>query len=135
VEDTIDVATSSEDVSTAKPSPDLVRLALERSGVGPDEAVMVGDSVWDVKAAAAANVACVGVLSGGISADVLREAGAAAVYSDVGELLASLDQSLLGEADQGVRRSDAGAPAQRADDERDDGEHEKNEANPEQPVD
>jgi HAD superfamily hydrolase (TIGR01509 family) len=95
VEDSIAVVTSANDVETAKPAPDIVEVALERADVAPDAAIMVGDSVWDVKAAARAGVRCVGVLSGGISEAELRDAGAVAVYPDVAALLAGLDASPL----------------------------------------
>jgi HAD superfamily hydrolase (TIGR01509 family) len=98
IEDAVDVVTSSEDVDTAKPAPDIVQVALERAGVPASDAVMVGDSVWDMKAAIDAGVMCVGVLSGGVSADELRDAGATAVYSDVAELLAQLDSSVFSSA-------------------------------------
>jgi phosphoglycolate phosphatase-like HAD superfamily hydrolase len=64
--------------------------------VEPDRAVMVGDTVYDVRAASAAGVACIGVLVGGIGELELREAGAAAVYGNVAELLADLDASPVG---------------------------------------
>jgi phosphoglycolate phosphatase-like HAD superfamily hydrolase len=51
-----------------------------------------------MKAAMAAGVMCVGVLSGGVSADELRDAGATAAYSDVAELLAQLDDSVFSTA-------------------------------------
>jgi HAD superfamily hydrolase (TIGR01509 family) len=96
VEESVDVVTSSEDVDTAKPSPAIVKVALERSKVQPNEALMIGDSAWDVESARRAGVASIGVLSGGISAGELRAAGADEVYSDVADLLAHLDDSLLG---------------------------------------
>ena len=46
----VDGWTTSADVENTKPAPDLVEAALEKAG-GDDPAVMVGDSVWDVKAA------------------------------------------------------------------------------------
>jgi HAD superfamily hydrolase (TIGR01509 family) len=95
IEDSISVVTSSEDVSTAKPAPDIVQVALSKADVESDEAIMVGDSVWDVKAAAAAGVACIGVRSGGVSEAELRDAGAIAVYDDVADLLAKLSSSPL----------------------------------------
>jgi HAD superfamily hydrolase (TIGR01509 family) len=98
IEDAVDVVTSSDDVDMAKPSPDVIQVALERAGVPASDAVMVGDSVWDMKAAMAAGVMCVGVLSGGVSADELRDAGATAAYSDVAELLAQLDDSVFSTA-------------------------------------
>lgn len=98
IEDAVDVVTSSEDVDTAKPDPGIVQVALERASVRPGEAVMIGDSVWDMQAAGRAGVACIGVLSGGISRNELRDAGASAVYDDVEDLLRHLDGSLLDNA-------------------------------------
>ncbi|RFA08872.1 HAD family hydrolase [Subtercola boreus] len=94
-EDSLHAVTSADDVETAKPEPDVVRVALERAGVDASRAVMVGDTVWDVEAAARAGVSCIGVLSGGIGAAALREAGAVAVYDDVAALLAGFDESPL----------------------------------------
>jgi phosphoglycolate phosphatase-like HAD superfamily hydrolase len=102
VEDAIDVVTSADDVDTAKPAPEIVEVALERSAVEAADAVMIGDTVWDVKAAKRAGVSCIGLLSGGISEDELRTAGAAAVYSDVSDLLDHLDQSPLGTPREGI---------------------------------
>jgi HAD superfamily hydrolase (TIGR01509 family) len=87
--------TSSGDVETAKPSPDLIEVALQKAGVDAAHAVMVGDTVWDVEAAKRAGVACIGVLSGGIAAEELYDAGAVAVYTDVAELLAGIETSPL----------------------------------------
>lgn len=93
VSDAVDAVTSGEDVATAKPEPDLINVALDRAGVTADQAVMVGDSVWDISSAARAGVASIGVLSGGYGAEELLAAGAAAVYDDVADLLAHLDDS------------------------------------------
>jgi phosphoglycolate phosphatase-like HAD superfamily hydrolase len=57
----------------------------------------VGDTVWDVEAAARAGLVCVAVTTGGISARDLQAAGAAAVYSGPEDLLNNLDTSPLGE--------------------------------------
>jgi HAD superfamily hydrolase (TIGR01509 family) len=95
VEDALHAVTSSEDVETAKPEPDVIRIALERAGVDADDAVMVGDAVWDIRAAGRAGVRAVGVLSGGISAAELRDAGAVEVHDDAAALLAALDRSVL----------------------------------------
>ncbi len=93
-EDAIDAATSSGDVETSKPAPDLVEVALDKAGVPAHEAVFVGDTVWDVRASQKAGVPCIGLLSGGISRDELTAAGAAQVYADPAELLAHLDLML-----------------------------------------
>lgn len=96
VDDAIFAATSAGDVTTAKPEPDIVEVALERAGVPASRAVMVGDAVWDIEAAARAGVECIGVRSGGFGEQELRDAGAVAVYDDVADLLAQLDDSPIG---------------------------------------
>jgi HAD superfamily hydrolase (TIGR01549 family) len=92
--DLADAWTDSGDVEETKPAPDLVRSALEKAGKG--EAVMVGDTPWDVKAAAKAGVQTVAVLTGGFSADELREAGAIEVFENMEELRAGLGATPLG---------------------------------------
>jgi phosphoglycolate phosphatase-like HAD superfamily hydrolase len=95
IEDAVAEITSATDVETAKPEPDLVHVALQRAGVSANRAVFVGDTVWDVQACGKAGVACVGVLSGGISESELTGAGAVAVYEDCRALLRELDASPL----------------------------------------
>ena len=83
--DLVEGWTTSADVERTKPHPDLVNAALEKVGCdGP--AVMVGDSTWDVKAADAAGIPTLAVLTGGFSEEELREAGAAHVCESIGEL-------------------------------------------------
>jgi HAD superfamily hydrolase (TIGR01509 family) len=93
--DAVDEATSAGDVEQSKPAPDLVQVALDKAGLTAAEAIFVGDAVWDVQACQRAGVACVGVLSGGISQAELLEAGAVRVYRDTAEILASFPASLL----------------------------------------
>jgi HAD superfamily hydrolase (TIGR01509 family) len=87
VEDAVETVTNAEDVSTAKPAPDIVQVALERSGVEAAEAIFVGDAVWDVQAASKAGVACIAVSSGGVHEVELRREGAARVYPSVRALI------------------------------------------------
>ena len=91
----ITAVTSAEDVETAKPAPDVLAVALERVGLTPADAVLVGDTVWDGQACATAGVPFVGLRSGGIGAAELRDAGAIAVYADPQELLNALADSPL----------------------------------------
>ena len=77
--------TTAADVERTKPHPDLVHVALEKAGDG-GPAVMVGDSTWDVKAAEAAGIPTLAVLTGGFSEAELREAGASAVVKAVDAL-------------------------------------------------
>jgi HAD superfamily hydrolase (TIGR01509 family) len=85
--------TSSADVDKTKPDPDLVNTALEKAGGG--DAVMIGDSVWDVEAAKRADIPTIAVRTGGFGHDELVEAGAAGVYESLDELLDSLDDTPL----------------------------------------
>ena len=79
---------SSDEAEEAKPAPDIFGLALERAGISPEDAVVVGDSIWDIEAAMEAGVRVVAVLTGGaFSRAELEEAGAYAVYEDCAELL------------------------------------------------
>jgi HAD superfamily hydrolase (TIGR01509 family) len=84
--------TTSGDVEETKPHPDLVDAALEKASTR--EAVMIGDSTWDIKAAERAGIETVAVLSGGFGEDELREAGARAVYESVAEIADDLDSVL-----------------------------------------
>jgi HAD superfamily hydrolase (TIGR01549 family) len=81
--------TTSADVESTKPQPDLVESAMAK--VEADEALLVGDTPWDVKAADRAGVETAAVLTGGFSAAELRDAGAIAVFESVAELRAGLD--------------------------------------------
>lgn len=85
--------TSSEDVDTAKPEPDIVEIALERAGVTASHAVFVGDTVWDVEACKRAGVDSIGVLSGGVSRGELETAGAQRVFEHTLELCQHLDDT------------------------------------------
>jgi HAD superfamily hydrolase (TIGR01549 family) len=89
----IEAATSSGDVETTKPAPDLVAAAMQRAGAL--SAVMVGDSTWDVEAAARADVKTIAVLTGGFSEAELRDAGAVDVFESLIALRESLDSTPL----------------------------------------
>ncbi len=86
-------ATSKDDAGRSKPDPDVVAAALGELGLPAEEAMMLGDTPWDVEAAARAQVRTIALRSGGWSdADL---ADAAAVYDDAADLLAHLDESPL----------------------------------------
>jgi HAD superfamily hydrolase (TIGR01549 family) len=91
--DLADDWTTSADVESTKPQPDLVNAAMEKAGTG--EAVMVGDTPWDVQAAERAGIETVAVLTGGFSAAELRDAGAVAVFESIQELSEALDETPL----------------------------------------
>jgi HAD superfamily hydrolase (TIGR01509 family) len=85
--------TTSADVEQTKPEPDLVTAAMEKAG--SDGAVLVGDSSWDCEAANRAGIETIGLLTGGFSAQELREAGASVVFDSIGELRDSLEETPL----------------------------------------
>jgi HAD superfamily hydrolase (TIGR01549 family) len=89
-----DAWTTSGDVERTKPYPDLVNAALERAGGGPG--VMVGDSVWDCKAAENAGVDTIAVLTGGFSDSELLKAGAVIAFASIEELRRRLSWTPLG---------------------------------------
>ena len=81
-----------DQVQHAKPDPDLFLEAAQRLGVAIGDAVVVGDSVWDMLAARRARALGVGLLSGGYGQEELERAGAYRVYQDPAELLEHLDE-------------------------------------------
>jgi phosphoglycolate phosphatase-like HAD superfamily hydrolase len=90
IENLLTASTSADDVERSKPAGDLFATALSKvDGAGPAEALAIGDTPYDVIAAAKCGIATLAVLSGGFSATVLRSAGAHAIYSGVGEVLTS----------------------------------------------
>jgi HAD superfamily hydrolase (TIGR01509 family) len=95
-DDLVSTATSSGDVDTAKPQPDIVEVALERAGVAADRAVFVGDAVWDAEASGRAGVQSIGVLSGGFSRGELQEAGASAIFENALDLCEHIEDSPIG---------------------------------------
>jgi HAD superfamily hydrolase (TIGR01549 family) len=89
-----DAWTTSGDVERTKPYPDLVNAAIERAGGGPG--IMIGDSVWDCRAAENAGVDTVAVLTGGFSDSELLKAGATIVFASIVELRERLSWTPLG---------------------------------------
>jgi HAD superfamily hydrolase (TIGR01509 family) len=87
--------TTSADVQSTKPAPDLVHAALERVDGSAADAVMVGDTPWDVHAASRAGVSTLAVLTGGFAIEELEESGAAAVFESVAELSDRLQETAL----------------------------------------
>jgi HAD superfamily hydrolase (TIGR01549 family) len=82
--DSTSTTTTSEDAEASKPDPELLEVALDR--VDAEHAVMVGDSVWDVRSGHEAGIAVIGLLTGGFGAAELGDAGADVVCEDLEEL-------------------------------------------------
>jgi HAD superfamily hydrolase (TIGR01509 family) len=98
VEDLFHDQTSSDDAENSKPAPDIIEAALERAQWSASEAIMIGDTPYDVKAANKAGVACIAFRCGGWEDDELRDA--IEIYDDAEEMLDDYDGSVL--ADAGV---------------------------------
>lgn len=79
---------SGSEVERSKPAPDLLDAAMARAG--GQRALVVGDTVWDVEAAAARSLPCVTLLSGGVGEEALRRAGAVDVLPGPAELASAL---------------------------------------------
>ncbi len=94
VREVVDAWTSSADVETTKPAPDLVEAAQSKADTS--DAVMVGDTPYDIEAAAKADTPTIAVLTGGFSEQELRDAGAAMVFESIDELRGRLDETPLG---------------------------------------
>ncbi len=91
--DVVEAWTTSEDVEATKPAPDLLHVALKKLGEPVDApSVMIGDSVYDVEAAANAGMPAVVVRSGGFGDDELRDAGAVDLFDTPADLRAALDR-------------------------------------------
>jgi HAD superfamily hydrolase (TIGR01549 family) len=94
VREVVDDWTTAADVERTKPHPDVIQVALEKAGTS--EAVMVGDSRWDIEAAANAGLETVCLITGGWSEQELRDHGAAAVFDSLVSLRGHLDETPLG---------------------------------------
>jgi phosphoglycolate phosphatase len=84
------LASRTADETAGKPSPAMLFEILDELGVSGREALLVGDTVHDLRMAANAGVAAVAVASGSASPDELRGLGPLAVLPDVTHLPAWL---------------------------------------------
>jgi phosphoglycolate phosphatase-like HAD superfamily hydrolase len=89
----MDDKTSSDDAERSKPDPDIVQAALARAQASASEAVMIGDTPYDVEAARRAGVRIIAFRCGGWADEDLR--GAVAIYDGPWDLLEKLEQSPL----------------------------------------
>jgi HAD superfamily hydrolase (TIGR01509 family) len=93
VREVVDGWTTSEDVESTKPAPDLLQVALQKIGEPADApSLVIGDSVYDVAAAKNAGMPAVVVRSGGFGDDELRAEGALDIHDTPGDLAAALDE-------------------------------------------
>lgn len=96
VRDLVEASTSKDDVEKSKPDPDIFAAALRQvAPLGPDEALVVGDTPYDAEAAAKAGLRTVGFRSGGFPDEALRKAGAIALYDGPEDLFRGYGESPL----------------------------------------
>ena len=81
-----------DQVQYAKPDPDLFVEAARRVGATTVGSYVIGDSIWDMLAAARCGALGLGLLSGGYGREELKDAGALRVYDDPADMLAHLDE-------------------------------------------
>ncbi|HET9921964.1 MAG TPA: HAD family hydrolase [Ktedonobacteraceae bacterium] len=93
IADLVSILVSSSDVQASKPNPSIVDVALKKLELQPDEVIMIGDTPYDIEAAARANVGTIAVRCGGWTDKEL--ARALAIYNDPADLLAHYDTSPL----------------------------------------
>ena len=93
IEDLIDKAANSDDAEESKPAPDIVEAAMRRGKVEPGEAIMIGDTPYDIGAATQAGIPIIAVRCGGWDTEELR--GAISIYDDPADLLGHYSSSPL----------------------------------------
>jgi len=93
VQDLMEKQLTSKDAKLSKPDPDIMQAALKQSGFSPDEVVMLGDTPYDIEAAAKAGIKSIALRSGGWDDKDLAQA--IAIYTDTVDLLAHYDTSPL----------------------------------------
>jgi len=87
------------DPGRMKPDPDVVFRALRILGLGPEDAVMIGDTGTDVEAAEQAGVSFIGYGRNPEKRGRLRDAGAKVVLGSYAPLLQQASEDREGEAD------------------------------------
>jgi HAD superfamily hydrolase (TIGR01509 family) len=86
------VVVTRDQVNYAKPDPDLFVEAARRLGTTTQGSYVIGDSIWDMIAAARCGALGIGLLSGGYGREELERAGALRVYDDPADMLLHLDE-------------------------------------------
>jgi HAD superfamily hydrolase (TIGR01549 family) len=92
IDDLIEGYVSGDKADRSKPAPDIFTACLDKFKLVRNESVVIGDTRFDVEAAARAGLRSIGVTCGGTNANILRAAGATAVYKDPADILAHYDE-------------------------------------------
>ena len=93
VEDLMEEKATASDAKRSKPDPDIVHAAIEESSIPAAQLVMIGDTPYDIEAAATAHVRTIAFRSGGWADADLK--GAAEIYDGPVDLVARYEASLI----------------------------------------
>ncbi len=95
MEDLVEETASGSDAKESKPAPDVFAAALGKIGLRADQAIALGDTPYDARAAGKLGIRVIGLTCGGWKRDDLRDAGCIEVYQDPADLLLHLADSPL----------------------------------------
>jgi len=96
VDDLMEERATASDAKRSKPDPDIVHAAIEESDIPPQQLIMIGDTPYDIEAAARAQVRSIAFRSGGWTDDELK--GAVEIYDGPADLLKNYDSSMIRKA-------------------------------------
>lgn len=91
----VDVTTSSGDAEESKPAADIFEVVLKKLKIERSDAIAIGDTPYDASAAGKAGIQTIGVLCGGFTEDLLRQAGCVEIYPGPAALFARFEDSRL----------------------------------------
>lgn len=93
IDDLIERSATSDDAQESKPDSDIVHAALDKAHAKPSDAIMIGDTPYDILSAQGAGVRIVAVRCGGWHEPELDDADA--IYDDPADILAHLSDEPL----------------------------------------
>jgi len=96
VDDLMEEKATASDAKRSKPDPDIIHAAIEESAIPPSQLLMIGDTPYDIEAAARANLPTIAFRSGGWTDADLK--GAAEIYDGPADLVSRYDSSLIKKA-------------------------------------
>src|SRR5271157_20246 len=82
----IDAFVGLSDVANSKPDPEMILKSVAKLGLDPADCIVVGDTIYDIKAGNAAGCFTIGVLTGNSSQDLMKQADAGIVLVDFATL-------------------------------------------------
>lgn len=97
IEKFIEGCVSGDEADRSKPRPDIFTACIEKFKLARNETLVVGDTRFDIEAAAKAGLRTIAVTCGGTDGNILRAAGAITVYRDPADLLRCYHELAVGE--------------------------------------